>query len=833
MKGGYKLGVDVGSTTVKTMLLGGDGEPLFSRYARHRSDVSGALSSLLAEAAGHLESLAPGASTSLMVTGSAGIGAAKRLGLAFVQEVAACARAVEVLLPETDVAIELGGEDAKITYFGATIEERMNGSCAGGTGAFIDQMASLLDTDPSGLDLLAAGANIVYPIASRCGVFAKADVQPLINEGARREDVAASVFQAVVNQTISGLACGRPIRGRVALLGGPLHYLPQLRKRFADTLKLAPDALLLPKDGRLVVATGAALSVDKAAARGEASPTYTVAELRELAVRAAQAPAGEERAPRLPPLFAEDRELSEFRERHASASLPRAELASHRGPLFVGLDAGSTTSKLVAVDEEGRVLFSSYASNRGHPLDTMGAALGALYAAMPEASRVANSCATGYGEGLVRAAFGVDEGEVETVVHCLAASRLAPDVDAVLDIGGQDMKFLKIEEGVISSILLNEACSSGCGSFLETFAKSMGHGVESFAALALGAVSPVDLGSRCTVFMNSRVKQAQKEGATPADISAGLAYSVVKNALQKVIRVRDPRELGKRVVVQGGTFASEAVLRAFERIAGFEAVRPAEPGLMGAWGAALLAIQKAQRRPSGLVASSSLVGPGGLSSFSASSESLRCKGCGNACLLTVTRFDRPGAIEGGAASAAKDSFVSGNRCERGAQLALASLASSEASPGPARPRVPEVDGQVERSGEGAEGTDSPPDLYAWKYSRLFRYAPTPLAEARRGRIGMPRVLNFYENYPFWFTLFTSLGFRVELSPRSTKALFESGMESMPSESVCYPAKLVHGHAQWLLGRGLPAIFYPCIPREERFVEGTNDTYNCPIVTSYP
>ena len=811
----YRLGVDVGSTTVKIALLDENGELSFSRYERHRSDVSGALAAILADAANHLAASDAEAGLAIMVTGSAGIGAAKRLGLPFVQEVAACARAVEEILPESDVAIELGGEDAKITYFGDAIEERMNGSCAGGTGAFIDQMAVLLDTDPAGLDRLAAGATTVYPIASRCGVFAKADIQPLVNEGARREDVAASVLQAVVNQTISGLACGRPIRGRVAFLGGPLHYLPELRRRFATTLRLDPDSVLLPKDGRLFVAVGAALSADRdaigAASQGGRG-TWTAAGLRSLAGRAEAAIDGGEKAPRLPPLFATREELAKFRARHAVAALPRAAIDAYRGPVYVGIDAGSTTSKVAATDDKGRLLWSSYAGNRGYPLEVVVGALKKLYDVLPEGAWIGGSCVTGYGEGLVRAALRVDSGEVETVAHCLAASRLAPGVEAVLDIGGQDMKFLKVEDGVISSILLNEACSSGCGSFLETFARSMGRSAEEFADIALDSTSPVDLGSRCTVFMNSRVKQAQKEGASPADIAAGLAYSVVKNALQKVIRIRDPRELGKRVVVQGGTFASEAVLRAFEIIAGRETVRPAETGLMGAWGAALIAIGKMDGRASGCAgagregaAASSLAGPAELAAFSAHAESARCKGCGNACLLTITRFDR------GQGGGAEDVHVTGNRCERGA-----GVSHNASSPSGA-----------------AFGRSPPPDLYAWKYARLFRYEPLPIDKAPRGRIGVPRVLNLYENWPFWFTLLTSLGFRAELSPRSCRALFESGMESMPSESVCYPAKLVHGHAEALLAKGLPSVFYPCVPREERFVEGSNDCYNCPIVTSYP
>ena len=831
-----RLGIDVGSTTVKVALLDEGGRLIYGRYERHRSDVAGALASMLEDSSGRLEALRPGAAISVMVTGSAGIGVAKRLGLGFVQEVSACARAIEVLLPETDVAIELGGEDAKITYFGSSIEERMNGSCAGGTGAFIDQMASLLGTDPAGLDALAAGAQTVYPIASRCGVFAKADIQPLVNEGARREDIAASVFQAVVNQTISGLACGRPIRGRVALLGGPLHYLGELRRRFGLTLKLQPGSMLVPQDGRLFVAMGAALSLEALEAAGPGGAAaqrkrFSGEDLRALAKAVCDPVRTERQSPPLKPLFADEGELAAFRARHAAAALPRAELARHIGPVFVGIDAGSTTSKLVALDGEARLLYSFYANNGGHPLEVVARGLEGLYAAMPASAFVAASCATGYGEGLVRAGLGADHGEVETVAHSMAASALAPGVEAVLDIGGQDMKFLRMKDGVITTILLNEACSSGCGSFLETFARSMGRSAEEFAALALESREPVDLGSRCTVFMNSRVKQAQKEGASPADIAAGLAYSVVKNTLQKVIRVRDPRELGERIVVQGGTFASEAVLRAFELVSGREATRPAEAGLMGAYGAALVARNRCGSKahcagtPDGAGACggarSGLAGPADLASFSARTESARCPGCGNACLLTITRFD------GG--QRAGHAHVTGNRCERGAALATERGGAAQAQgpeeeaarPSPAVPKA----SQARR--------DLPPDLYAWKNARLFRYEPLPETAARRGRMGIPRVLNLYENYPFWFTLFTALGFRVELSSRSSRALYELGMESIPSESVCYPAKLVHGHATQLVMSGIPLLFYPCIPREERFVEGSDNCFNCPIVTSYP
>ncbi len=815
------VGIDVGSTTVKLVAINPEGELAFGRYERHRSDVRATLASLLGEASRELGQL--GSAVSIAVTGSAGIGEAQRLGLPFVQEVMACTAAVEALLPEADVAIELGGEDAKITYFGEQLEQRMNGSCAGGTGAFIDQMAALLATDPSGLDELASRAETIYPIAARCGVFAKADIQPLVNEGARREDVAASVFQAVVNQTISGLACGRPIKGRVAFLGGPLHFLPQLRRRFALTLKLGEAETLVPPDGRLFVAMGAAFQgrdlLAAAGGDGREGPAARAFDLRELAALALTAPLIAGESERMRPLFADEAELADFRARHSKAALPRLDPRLLEGPVFIGVDAGSTTTKLAMIDGEGRLLGSFYAPNGGHPLSVISRALGELYASLPPRAVVGKACATGYGEALVRAALGADEGEVETVAHCVAAERLMPGVEAVLDIGGQDMKFLRVKDGVISSVLLNEACSSGCGSFLETFASSMGEDAPSFAALALESRAPVDLGSRCTVFMNSRVKQSQKEGASPADIAAGLAYAVIRNALQKVIRLRNPSELGTKVVVQGGTFASDAVLRAFELVAEAKPVRPAETGLMGAYGAALIA---RARWSEGEV--SSIIGPEELGSFSFTTEPRRCQGCANACLLTISHFT------GGPGSGSV--HVTGNRCERGADLAAGS------SP---RARVPEKS-LASVTAVGGAGLAAPaaraPNLYEWKYDRLFRYEPLPIERAPRGRIGVPRVLNLYENYPLWFTLLTSLGFRVELSPRSSKAVYELGMETIPSESVCYPAKLVHGHAAAIVrgmeGKGgAKALFYPCVPRERRFVAGSNNRFNCPIVTSYP
>ena len=807
-----RLGIDVGSTTIKLAALGEGGRLLHGSYERHRSDISSTLARMLERAA---EELGGELGIDAAVTGSAGIGAAARLDLPFVQEVVACARAVERYLPGTEVAVELGGEDAKITYFGEQLDQRMNGSCAGGTGAFIDQMAVLLGVDAAGVNELAERAGTVYPIAARCGVFAKADIQPLINEGARREDVAASVLQAVVSQTISGLACGRPIRGRVAFLGGPLHYLPELRRRFADTLKLKAEEVLVPPDGRLFVALGAALcSVEERSAASErrGSRALSLAELALLA-RSAQATGGA--APRLPPLFGSTAERAEFVARHGSSALPR--LAPGEGPelpLFLGLDAGSTTSKLALIDARGRLVHSHYAANDGHPLSVLVDALRETYGRLPPAAVIGRACATGYGEGLVKTALCADEGEVETVAHTVAAERLLPGVEAVLDIGGQDMKFLRVKDGVISSVLLNEACSSGCGSFLETFARSLDFSAAEFALAALESDAPVDLGSRCTVFMNSRVKQSQKEGASPADISAGLAYSVIRNALQKVIRLRNPESVGRKVVVQGGTFASDAVLRAFELISGIRPVRPVETGLMGAYGAALIARSRWREG-----ATSTVLGPDELGSFAYRAEPRRCPGCANACLLTITRF-------GSGSEEESRIHVTGNRCERGEILAVADFErglTASAHTEAAAAAAP---------GAAADG-DAPPDLYAWKYERLFRYRPLVAGRPGRGSVGIPRVLNIYENYPFWFTLFTELGFRVELSRRSSRSVYERGMDTIPSESACYPAKLAHGHAVSLVERGLRFIFYPCIPKEERFVEGSDNCFNCPIVTSYP
>ncbi|NTV90373.1 MAG: 2-hydroxyglutaryl-CoA dehydratase, partial [Clostridiales bacterium] len=770
MKRLLHLGLDVGSTTVKLVVLDNNGNILSSKYQRHFSDIRKTIFELVDNVCEEFAN----DDVSVTVTGSGGISVSKWLDLPFVQEVVASTGAVEALIPDTDVAIELGGEDAKITYFDGGAEQRMNGTCAGGTGAFIDQMASLMQTDATGLNELAKNHKVIYSIAARCGVFAKTDIQPLLNEGAAREDIAASVFQSVVNQTISGLACGKPIRGNIAFLGGPLYFLSELRQRFIETLALKPEEVIFPDNSQLFVAIGAAVASRKQPYISFKTLKDRLPVLNEVTVHEVE---------RLKPLFADQAELDEFKARHAINSVKRKELSGHRGNCFLGIDAGSTTTKLALTDNDGCLLYSSYGSNGGNPLQSVIRELKKLYGLMPEGSKIAGSTVTGYGEGLIMAALQVDSGEIETIAHYKAAGKFLPGVEFILDIGGQDMKCMQVRNGVIDSIMLNEACSSGCGSFIETFAKSLNMGVEGFAQEALLAQKPVDLGSRCTVFMNSRVKQAQKEGASVGDISAGLSYSVIKNALFKVIKIRDPKELGSKIIVQGGTFYNDAVLRSFELISEREAVRPDIAGIMGAYGAAIIA---AERYTEGV--ESTLLPLESLDSFKSDTLLERCGKCGNNCLLTINVF-REG-----------ERFISGNRCERGA---------------------------------GADEKDvTVPNLFDFKYKLLFSYRPLEKKDAERGSIGIPRVLNFYENYPFWHTFFTALKFRVELSPRSSRKIYEMGMETMPSESVCYPAKLVHGHIMSLLDRGVETIFYPCIPYEKNEDPNADNNYNCPVVTSY-
>ena len=765
----YRAGIDIGSTTVKLVLLDEEGKLLFGEYRRHCAHTQEALSALLREARERVGDCALRAK----ITGSGAINLAKALGIPFVQEVVAVADALRREAPQTDVAIELGGEDAKIIYFGTTLEERMNGVCAGGTGSFIDQMAALLQTDAAGLDREAEKYQQIYPIAARCGVFAKTDIQPLINEGATKADLAASIFQAVVNQTISGLACGKPIRGHVAFLGGPLHFLPQLKAAFIRTLKLTDETAIDPPNSHLFAAMGAAL--DETAC--EALPIASLIDRLTSGVEMAF------ELHRLPALFASQKDYDAFCARHARAVVEKGDLASYTGGCFLGVDAGSTTTKLALIGERGELLWSYYANNQGSPIETAKRAVSALARELPESAHILRECSTGYGEALLKAAFSLDEGEVETIAHCTAAAFFDPQVDCVLDIGGQDMKCIKLHNGSVDNVLLNEACSSGCGSFIENFAASLGYSAEDFAKEALFAPHPVDLGTRCTVFMNSNVKQAQKEGAGVPDISAGLAYSVIKNALYKVIKLADPSELGAHVVVQGGTFYNKAVLRAFERISGAEAVCPDISGLMGAFGAALIARSHYHGQETAMLPLTEI------ETLEYKTQTLHCGGCSNRCMLTVTRF--PGGRR----------YTTGNRCEKGA-------------------------GNTDAHEKGA-------DLFAYKRERLFRYPPLAAEAAPRGELGIPRVLNMYENYPFWATFFKALGFRVILSPLSDRRLYERGMESIPSESECYPAKLAHGHVQWLIDEGVHTIFHPCVFFEHQETPDAQNHFNCPIVVSYP
>ena len=769
--GALHLGIDVGSTTVKLAVLNDENAIVYAKYQRHHTDVRACARDLFEGAA----SLLPEAQMTCAITGSGGLLLSQWLGLEFVQEVIASKRAVETLIPQTDVAIELGGEDAKIIYFDSGIEQRMNGTCAGGTGAFIDQMATLLHTDAAGLNELAKRAENIYPIASRCGVFAKTDVQPLLNEGARPEDVAASIFQAVVTQTISGLACGRPIRGHVAFLGGPLQYLSELRNRFYLTLDLDDERIIVPENAHLFVASGAAMA-------HESSKLVRLGELVE-AIDGLGDTQGAEVA-RLEPLFATDDDLAEFRTRHAKEVVPRGELAGYTGRVFIGLDAGSTTMKAAMVGEDGQLLHTWYGNNNGDILGTAKTIMADFYAHIPSGCTIGHVTTTGYGEALLIEALKADSGEIETVAHLRGARAFLPGVEFILDIGGQDMKCLRVRDGVIEHIMLNEACSSGCGSFIESFAVSMDMDVRAFAAEAIAAHGPVDLGSRCTVFMNSRVKQAQKEGATVGDIAAGLSYSVIKNALFKVIKLRDPKEIGSQVIVQGGTFMSDATLRAFELLTGVNAVRPDIAGCMGAYGAALLARDRA-----GATGTSTVLSADEIAGLTVAQRHVRCGRCSNNCQLTVNDFG-----EG-------RKFITGNRCEKGA-------------------------GHKKRKTEA-------PNLFAAKNKLLFDRECLSPDEAPRGTVGIPRALNMYENYPFWHAFFTRLGFSVVLSDNSNKATYESGIESMPSESVCYPAKLSHGHVMNLIAKDPDFIWMPCVRWERKEDPTAGNCYNCPIVMSYP
>ncbi|MGN0376940.1 MAG: acyl-CoA dehydratase activase-related protein [Suilimivivens sp.] len=766
----YTLGIDIGSTTVKIAILDDAHNILFSDYQRHFANIRETLSSLLKDAYSKLGNII----LHPMITGSGGLTLANHLKVPFVQEVIAVATSLKELAPKTDVAIELGGEDAKIIYFeGGNVEQRMNGICAGGTGSFIDQMASLLQTDAAGLNEYAKDYHSLYTIAARCGVFAKSDIQPLINEGATKEDLAASIFQAVVNQTISGLACGKPIRGHVAFLGGPLHFLSELKAAFIRTLKLDEEHTIELDNSHLFAAIGSALNAKE-------DVFYT---MEEMVNKLSSDIKMEFEVERMEPLFASELEYEEFKVRHSRHHIATADLASYKGNCYLGIDAGSTTTKIALVSEDGSLLYSFYSSNDGSPLKTAIRSIKEIYGLLPEGAKIVRSCSTGYGEALLKAAFLLDDGEVETVAHYYAAAFFNPDVDCILDIGGQDMKCIKIKNQTVDSVQLNEACSSGCGSFIETFAKSLNYSVEDFAHTALFAKHPIDLGTRCTVFMNSKVKQAQKEGASVSDISAGLAYSVIKNALFKVIKVSSASELGKNIVVQGGTFYNDAVLRSFEKIADCEAIRPDIAGIMGAFGAALIA---RERYSEGY--QTTMLPFEKISTLQFETSMAKCKGCTNNCRLTINKFT------GGR------QYISGNRCERG------------------------LGKQKNESGV--------PNLFDYKLKRVFGYEPLPADEAKRGRVGIPRVLNMYEDYPFWFTFFTKLGYQVVLSPVSNRKIYELGIESIPSESECYPAKLAHGHVKWLIDQKVDFIFYPALFYERNEFKEANNHYNCPIVTSY-
>lgn len=772
-----RLGIDVGSTTVKAVSLDTNDQRIFADYRRHKADVRRELTRLLEDICTDIGDVTVQAA----VTGSGGLHIANSMQIPFVQEVIAETEAVRKFNPDTDVIIELGGEDAKLTYLHPTPEQRMNGTCAGGTGAFIDQMATLLETDASGLNSLASQAKNTYPIASRCGVFAKSDIQPLLNQGAAHADIAASVFTAVATQTIAGLANGRPIRGNVMFLGGPLYFLPELRTAYQKLLPKAKN-FHTPANAQLYVALGAALHAN---INNAGSKPATPEKLSTLIKRLKHAEVKHESA-RMRPLFRSASEYQEFQERHKLHRIDCIESSQAKGRCWLGIDAGSTTIKAVVIDEDNHIVFTHYASNEGEPLSAAIEIVRRIRAALPPGTVIGRSCSTGYGEGLVKAGLSLDEGVVETMAHYRAANHISPGVTSVIDIGGQDMKFIKIKDGVVDSISVNEACSSGCGSFLQTFAATMDTTVQDFAQAAVQSLDPIDLGTRCTVFMNSSVKQAQKEGANTGSIAAGLSYSVVRNALYKVIKLKDPADLGEKVVVQGGTFLNDAVLRAFELLTKREVIRPNIAGLMGAYGAALTAKMHDKRTDV-----SSLANLEELENFQVQTTHKTCMFCQNHCKVTISTFSNGSR------------HVTGNRCERGASLEK-------------RPQKSEI-----------------PNLFDWKYQRLFSYRRLTEKAATRGDIGIPRVLGMYEDYPLWFTVLTHLGFRVMISGRSSHEVFEQGMESIPSENVCYPAKLAHGHIEQLLAKGVKTIFYPCVTYNIPRNPESDNHFNCPVVATYP
>ena len=760
-----RVGIDIGSTTVKVVVLDDDNKLLFRSYERHYSKARERACETLRSIADMLHSK----DVRLVVTGSAGLGVAKAAGLDFVQEVYATAAAVNAYIPDTDAVIELGGEDAKIIFFGGALEERMNGSCAGGTGAFIDQMATLMNVTVGELDGLSLKHEKIYPIASRCGVFAKSDIQPILNQGGRKEDVAASIFQAVVDQTVAGLTQGRELKGKIVFLGGPLHFLMGLRERFVDTLQLDSDHAVFPEDGDCFAAMGAALCASDYQAR----PFDELLRLLE------ESKAATSVVDTMPPLFQSQADYDAFTARHDSSTPPQLDIGTYEGDAYLGIDAGSTTTKIVLIAPDGGLLYTYYHSNLGNPVAIALEQLREIYKLCGDRIKIKGSAVTGYGEDLIRNAFSCDLGLVETVAHYRAAAHFNPNVDFIIDIGGQDMKCFKIRNGAVDSIMLNEACSSGCGSFIETFAKALGYDIAEFARLGLFTQKPVNLGSRCTVFMNSSVKQAQKDGASVEDISAGLSISIVKNAIYKVIRAASADDLGRHIVVQGGTFHNDAVLRAFEQELDREVTRPIIAGIMGAFGAALAA-RDLRLDKSALLDAKSLEG------FTHTARPVTCNLCTNHCSLTVNSFD------GGRR------FISGNRCSRPLGKEKAEL----------------------------------PDLYRYKYQKLRAMEGKGFGNGSRGRIGLPFGLNMYENLPFWFELFTRLNFEVVLSPESSRKLYIKGQRTIPSDTVCYPAKLLHGHVEALVEMGVDAIFYPCM--SYNFDEKSSDNnYNCPVVAYYP
>ena len=759
------LGIDIGSTTVKTVLLEDD-EIRYEKYERHLSRVRAKTLEMLKEMGPLLE----GRDFYVALSGSAGLGLSEACGIPFVQEVFATGEVVKKREPKVGTVIELGGEDAKIIFFEGGTDERMNGSCAGGTGAFIDQMATLLDMTVDEMDAASLNHSRIYPIASRCGVFAKTDVQPLLNQGARKEDVAASIYQAVVNQTIAGLAQGRQIKGKVLFLGGPLYYCHGLRQRFQETLGLSDEEAIFPEYGRFAVAMGAALYARKTGRK------RSLSELTKT-IQSKLSEGGQSN--RLPPLFDSEEEYRSFQQRHAKADVPHRNIETYEGRAYLGIDCGSTTTKMTLLSEDCEILYSYYDSNRGNPVEIVREQLSTLRWLCGDRIEIAGSAVTGYGEDLIRNAFCVDLGVVETIAHYTAAKHFLPQVDFILDIGGQDIKCFRIRNGVIDSIMLNEACSSGCGSFIETFARSMGYDIEDFASKGLASRGPVNLGSRCTVFMNSSVKQSQRDGATVEDISAGLSVSVVKNAIYKVIRAGSVDELGEHIVVQGGTFYNGAVLRAFEQELGIEVIRPAIAGLMGAYGAALYSMRLKKSR---------LIDAEGLRSFTHTSRSTLCKGCTNHCHLTVNTFSDGRR------------FISGNQCERG-------LGREEA-------------------------VADKPNLYEFKRQYLSNLCKEmPKTKDCRGIVGIPLALGMYELLPLWHTLFTRLGFQVRVSSMSTRQTYERGQFTIPSDTACYPAKIMHGHVEELVASGVDAVFYPCLSYNIDEKDSDNH-YNCPVVAYY-